>query len=145
MSTWPRKKRSRETQLVAATVDYLLWERQEVIRVNGLAVAMGEDTPVEEINPYIRGSKSRKRFVKSYTWFGKIGQKKSSGISDMFVIGDTGLFFLEAKTPEGTLTQDQKEWINMCHKYGVDAYVYRSVEEVRDIMKERRARISITR
>lgn len=58
-----------------------------------------------------------------------------AGISDLIVIGNNRIIFLEIKTKTGRQSKSQKEFQAICEKYGVIYRVARSVKEAIKIVK----------
>lgn len=142
LSPWyKRKKQTPEQALSSDILRYLLFERYEVIRFNSGGGTVGGDGDEGDESPGNYTNKKKKRFVWFYIWFGRVGQKRSEGVSDYYCLGDRDSFWLEVKTPEGEIKPQQMEFAAVCKRSNVDVYFPRSTNDVRKIVEERRERL----
>jgi Holliday junction resolvase-like predicted endonuclease len=65
----------------------------------------------------------------------KVSDRFTSGIPDLIVIHNGRTLFIELKTPTGVVSNLQKYTIEQINEHKGEAYVCRSVEEVKRIME----------
>ena len=60
---------------------------------------------------------------------------KMMGLADICVFGKGKVFFVEVKTPEGSLSDEQRNFKEVCEKHGVDYIVATRCEDLKDVIK----------
>jgi hypothetical protein len=62
--------------------------------------------------------------------FRKMPKFALKGVSDIILIKNKKVYFIEIKTNRGTLSKDQIHFKTLCEKNGVNYFVARSVDDV---------------
>lgn len=119
-----------EKRLQSSIVSLLVWDNYEVVRFNSGAAEYESRRKGED--------KDTRRVIRFYTWFGRLGQKKSSGVPDLLVVGHGDLFWIEVKTADGDIKPQQQRFADMCTANGIGHLFARSIDDVTAFVKQRR-------
>ena len=101
-----------ESQLQSSIVDYYVKAGYEVIRFNSGGGKAGSGN-----------------WVWYYTWFGRIGNKEHSGVTDLFVFGKGIYFWVEVKRKNGAKRTKQKDFIEAVKENGGNAIFVDSLDK----------------
>ncbi len=114
--TAPRKRNKKEeSDIQKAIQKYAMLKRWLVIRINSGHLSADS------------------RVFRSYII---ANTNMSAGLADLLLIRDGVHLFLEVKKPKGRVSPAQKQFAQLCEKYGANYHIVKSLADAQDILQQ---------